>query len=102
MEKRKNIVDFRGPRMKTANWSPRKKFETFSDIRMKKLEKIMKSVRNLSNKKYYDYTETEKKIIMRKMGEWYQDMYRAWKTAGKKGKNQKKQSFWDSVNNGNS
>ena len=98
----KNIVQFRKDRQKTKDWHPRKKFKHFSGIRLLKLKNIMRSVRNLSNKRYYDYDDQEKKRIMRDMNAWYQEMYRAWKNAGKKrGKGTAaKKSYWD-LDNGN-
>lgn len=66
MEK-KNIVEFRGARLKTKNWSPEKKFREFASIRVPKLLKAMKNVKNLSTvynpktKIGYIYTEAEKK-----------------------------------------
>ena len=42
MEK-KNIVDFRGARQKTKNWSPEKKFREFSSIRVPKLLRALKT-----------------------------------------------------------
>ena len=98
----KNIVQFRKDRQKTKDWNPRKKFKHFSGIRLLKLKNIMRSVRNLSNKRYYDYDDQEKKRFMRDMSSWYQEMYRAWKNAGKmraKGTVAKK-SYWD-LDNGN-
>ena len=37
--------------------SPRRKFEIFSEVRLPKLLNAMRSVRNLSNKNYYEYTD---------------------------------------------
>jgi hypothetical protein len=101
MEMKKNIVDFRGPRRKTRLLSPKRKFEIFSEVRLPKLLNAMKSVRNLANKNYYEYTDEQKKKIIRDIQEGYQDMYRAWKNAGKKIKTNKKKSYWD-TDNGNS
>ena len=101
MEMKKNIVDFRGPRKKTKGLSPKRKFEIFSEIRLPKLLNAMKSVRNLANKKYYEYTDEQKRKIMKDTQEGYQEMYRAWKNAGKKIKTNKKRSYWN-TDNGNS
>ena len=100
METKKNIVDFRGPRRKTAKLSPDKKFELFAEIRMPKLLNAMRSVRNLSDKRYYQYSDEQKKIIIKDMEEGYREMIRAWKNAGKQKRNKKK-SYWDREN-GNS
>ena len=101
MEMKKNIVDFRGPRRKTKGLSPKRKFEIFSEVRLPKLLNAMRSVRNLSNKNYYEYTDEQKKKIMRDIQEGYQEMYRTWKNAGKKTNITKKKSYWD-LDNGNS
>ena len=61
MEMKKNIVDFRGPRRKTRLLSPKRKFEIFSEVRLPKLLNAMRSVRNLANKNYYEYTDEQKK-----------------------------------------
>ena len=49
-----------------------------------------------------DYDDKERKMIMRDMSAWYQEMYKAWKNAGKKrGKGSAtKKSYWD-MDNGN-
>ena len=101
MEMKKNIVDFRGPRKKTKGLSPKRKFEIFSEVRLPKLLNAMKSVRNLSNKNYYEYTDEQKRKIMRDIQVGYLDMYRTWKNAGKKIKTNKKRSYWN-TDNGNS
>ena len=101
MEMKKNIVDFRGPRRKTKGLSAKRKFEIFSEVRLPKLLNAMRSVRNLSNKNYYEYTEEQKKKILRDIQEAYQDMFRAWKNADKKSNSSKKKSYWD-IENGNS
>jgi len=95
---KKNIVDFRGPRRKTKNFSKKKKFEIFSEIRMPKLLNSMRSVRNLSNLDYYEYNDAEKKKIMKDFKEGYRDMLRAWDNASKKNKSKEKKSYWNSEN----
>ena len=95
VNEKKNIVDFRGPRKKTKNLSKRKKFEVFSEIRMPKLLNSMRSVRNLSNLDYYEYTDVEKKKIMKDFKEAYRDMSKAWGNAATKTKVNKKKSYWD-------
>ena len=95
---KKNIVDFRGPRKKTKNLSKRKKFEVFSEIRMPKLLNSMRSVRNLSNLDYYEYTDVEKKKIMKDFKEAYGDMSKAWENAAKKNKSKEKKTYWNIEN----
>ena len=79
MENKKNIVDFRGPRLKTKKLSKDKKFKLFSSIRMPKLLSAMNSVRNLANSDYYSYTPEEKRRIMRDYKEAYRAMNLAWR-----------------------
>ena len=100
MEK-KNIVEFRGARLKTKNWTPEKKFREFSAIRVPKLLRALKNVQNLSTvynpktKIGYSYSEDEKKKILKDVKEAYQSMVRAWNNAGKKIKENHKKTYWD-------
>ena len=96
METKKNIVEFR---RRTRGKSPSEKFRIFSEIRMPKVLNAMKSVSNLANKRYYKYTEEEKRQILRDLKSASRDMIRAWEDAGKP-KKIKKKSYWDR-NNGN-
>ena len=96
METKKNIVEFR---RRTRGKSPSEKFRIFSEIRMPKVLNAMKSVSNLANKRYYKYTEEEKRQILRDLKSASKDMIRAWEDAGKP-KKIKKKSYWDR-NNGN-
>ena len=98
IDEKKNIVDFRGPRRKTKNLSKRKKFEIFSEVRMPKLLNSMRSVKNLSNKDYYEYNDVEKRKIMKDFKEAYKEMLKAWENAGNKNKLNKKRSYWDQDN----
>ena len=96
METKKNIVEFR---RRTRGKSPSEKFRIFSEIRMPKVLNAMKSVGNLANKRYYKYTEDEKRQILRDLKSASRDMIRSWEDAGKP-KKIKKKSYWDR-NNGN-
>ena len=95
MENKKNIVDFRGRRLKTKNLAKDKKFKLFSSIRMPKLLSAMNSVRNLANSDYYSYTPEEKRKIMRDYKEAYKAMNSAWEKAGKEKKVSNKKSYWE-------
>ncbi len=97
MEMKKNIVKFRRP---TKDKSPSEKFRIFSDIRMPKVLNAMKSIGNLANKRYYKYTDDEKKQILTDLKSAYRDMMKAWDDAGKP-KKIKRKSYW-SRENGNS
>ena len=94
MELKKNIVEFR---RKTKGKSPAEKFRIFSEIRMPKVLNAMKSVGNLANKRYYKYTDNEKKQILSDLKSAYRDMVKAWADAGKP-KKIKKKSYWDRTN----
>ena len=96
METKKNKQEFR---RRTRGKSPSEKFRIFSEIRMPKVLNAMKSVGNLANKRYYKYTEEEKRQILRDLKSASRDMIRAWEDAGKP-KKIKKKSYWDR-NNGN-
>jgi|TARA_B110000008_G_C16566681_1_gene402584 hypothetical protein len=98
INEKKNIVDFRGPRRKTKNLSKRRKFEIFSEVRMPKLLNSMRSVKNLSNKDYYEYNDAEKRKIIKDFKEAYKEMLKAWENAGNKNKLNKKRSYWDQDN----
>ena len=98
INEKKNIVDFRGPRRKTKNLSKRQKFEIFSEVRMPKLLNSMRSVKNLSNKDYYEYNDAEKRKIIKDFKEAYKEMLKAWENAGNKNKLNKKRSYWDQDN----
>ena len=97
MEMKKNIVEFR---RKTKGKSPTEKFRIFSDIRMPKVLNAMKSVGNLANKRYYKYTDDEKKQILSDLRSAFRDMIKAWEDAGKP-KKIKRKSYWNREN-GNS
>lgn len=85
---------------KTADLSMRKKFIHFSGIRMKKLELIMKSVGNLANKRYYDYTNSEKEQIKKDIKKWFNDLMQQWNKDWKKkgANNAPKLGYWDEKN----
>ena len=62
-----------------------------------KVLNAMKSVGNLANKRYYKYTDNEKKQILSDLKSAYRDMVKAWADAGKP-KKIKKKSYWDRTN----
>lgn len=97
----KKIVEFRGPRQKTKNWSPDKKFREFAAIRVPKLLRALKNVQNLSTvynpktKIGYTYTSDQKRKILKDVKDAYQAMTKAWDNAGKKVREDQKKSYWD-------
>ena len=98
MENRKIIQLIRKPKTKTFKMSPGQKFEHFSNIRVYRLLRLMKSVGNLANKRYYQYTEKQKAEILRAVGREYRKMRESWTKAGKKRFTHKKKGFWNQVN----
>ena len=92
---KKNIHPFPGKRLKTKEKSPREKFQIFSAIRMPKLLRAMHSVRNLANKRYYKYEDSEKIRIMNDIRHAYKELMDAWKNAGKNNNNNNKKNYWD-------
>ena len=88
-------------KFKTSKLNSREKFMHFSNIRLKKLEYLMKSVGNLANTRYYDYTFEEKTHIKRDLKKWYTDMMTMWnKDWNKKSvvKSKEKLGYWDDKN----
>ena len=98
---KKNTIPFPVSRRKTKNLSKKEKFNIFSETRMPKLLRAMKSVGNLANKRYYDYSSWQRTEIMKDMREAYNEMMGAWKSAGKKKKNSSKKSYWAQKNGNN-
>ncbi len=74
MKIRKNVHLFPSTRRKTRHLSRRRKFEIFSETRLPKLLKVMKSVGNLSNQRYYEYKDWEKIKIMKDFRDEIDDM----------------------------
>ena len=99
---KKNTIPFPSSRRKTRHLSKRRKFELYSETRLPKLLRAMKSVSNLANKRYYEYKDWEKTKIMRDVREAYSEMHGSWKSAGKKNTNRnRKKSYWEPENGNN-
>tara|TARA_Y100000310_G_C20174796_1_gene575326 strand:- start:252 stop:590 length:339 start_codon:yes stop_codon:yes gene_type:complete len=99
-----NIVDFRGPRQKTKGWSPEKKFTEFARIRVPKLLRAMKSVKNLATvynpktKIGYISTKNQRKKIAKDIRAGWRELNSAWENAGRKTKTNntnKKEDYWE-------
>lgn len=82
---------------KTSKLSPGEKFYYFSGIRVKKLLALMKSVGNLANKRYYDYTPEQKNQILKAIKSSYNDMVRQWEKKTKPANYGVKKTFWDDI-----
>ncbi len=98
MESRKIIQLIRRAKTKTSKMNPGQKFEHFSNIRVYRLLRLMKSVGNLANKRYYEYTEKQKAEILKAVGKEYRKMKESWIRAGEKRFTHKKKGFWDQIN----
>jgi hypothetical protein len=84
---------------KTSKLTPKEKFFHFSGIRVKKLLRLMKSVGNLSNTRYYEYTPTQKNQILKAIRSGYSEMIRQWEKKPKIATADVKKTFWDDINN---
>ncbi len=79
-----NIVSFRGPRQKTKNWPPDKKFSEFGKIRIPKLLRAMKSVKNLATiynpetKIGYEYTDKQRDRLLKEIKRGWRELTYAW------------------------
>ena len=100
----KKLSDYRKDPKKTKYWTPEKKFYEFGKIRIPKLLKAMKSVKNLatvynpSTQIGYTYTPEQRKKVMRDIKEGWRECIGAWENAGKKIKNvkkNKKEDYWE-------
>jgi predicted RNA-binding protein with EMAP domain len=108
-ENKTNIVDFRTSRKKTKKWSPEKKFTEFGKIRVPKLLRAMKSVKNLAtvyNSKTeigYKYTDKQKTQLLKEIKKGWKELKYAWENSitieeelkGKKIIKAKKKPEWD-------
>lgn len=82
-------------KIKTNN--RKKKFEKLSNIRVANLLDNFRLVGNLANKRYYDYSEEQKRMILKAISQEYMSMKAAWEKAGKKKELSKKRGFWDRI-----
>ncbi len=102
MENRKIILIPRKTKQKTRHLSPKEKFEHFSNIRVQKLRDCIRQVSNLSNKRYYSYTEDQKKTILKVLRSDFNEMLRKWDRPLRALANlKKKKGFWDSIKENN-
>ena len=95
-----NYLFKRAPKKKTSKLSPKEKFYHFSGIRVKKLLALMRSVGNLSNTRYYEYTPEQKSQILKAIKYSYNDMIRQWEKKPRTNNVGAKKTFWDEVNTG--
>ena len=107
-----NIVSFRGPRKKTKKWPPDMKFSEFGKVRIPKLLRAMKSVKNLATiynpetKIGYVYTDKQRDQLLKEIRKGWRELSHAWANSetvedrkkGKKStkfKNDSKDSEWN-------
>ena len=78
-----NIVSFRGPRKKTKKWHPGMKFYEFGKVRIPKLLRAMKSVKNLATvynpdtKIGYEYTNLQRDKLLREIRKGWRELTHA-------------------------
>lgn len=94
----KKIMPFRKPKRKTTGFTPEEKFYHYSGIRVKKLLRLMKSVGNLSDTRYYSYTPNQKSVILKAIKASYTDMIKKWEKKPRNISPSQRKNFWDDVN----
>lgn len=97
MDNRKVITIARKTKQKTRHLSPKEKFDHFSNIRVQKLRDCIRQVSNLSNKRYYSYTEDQKKTILKILRSDFNEMIKKWDKPQRTQNTLKKKGFWDSI-----
>jgi hypothetical protein len=80
----KKITPFRKPKRKTTGFTPE--------------EKLMKSVGNLSDTRYYSYTPNQKSVILKAIKASYTDMIKKWEKKPRNISPSQRKNFWDDVN----
>ena len=75
--------------------NPGQKFEHFSNIRVYRLLRLMKSVGNLANKRYYEYTDGEKKELVKDLNKAFSEMKASWTKSATGEKKEKRLSYWE-------
>lgn len=97
MDNKKVITIARKTKQRTRHFSPKEKFDHFSNIRVQKLRDCIRQVSNLSNKRYYSYTEDQKKTILKILRSDFNEMIKKWDKPQRTQKTFKKKGFWDSI-----
>ncbi len=77
--------------------SPADKFSRLSNIRVANLLDNLRLVGNLANKRFYEYSPSQKEEILKAIRKEYKLMNAAWDKAGNKVEPVKKKGFWDRV-----
>jgi len=72
------------------------KFKKLSGLRVQRLIDTYKQIGNLSNKRYYKYSDAEKKFMLRQINEAHRELIRKWNDpAGNKPNPKRKKNFWE-------
>ena len=82
-------------RKQTKHLSNRDKFLHFSSIRVPKVIRAMRQVKNLSNKRYYEYTDGEKKELIKDLNKAFSEMKASWTKSATGEKKEKRLSYWE-------
>ena len=82
-------------RKQTKHLSNRDKFLHFSSIRVPKAIRPMRQVKNLSNKIYYEYTDGEKKELIKDLNKAFSEMKASWTKSATGEKKEKRLSYWE-------
>ena len=104
MSNKIKIVDFRKNRQKTKGWAPEKKFTEFGRVRVPKLLRAMKAVKNLSTpynsetKVGYRWTQDQRRKLIKDIKKGWSELIKAWENSEeklKKQENSNKNNYWD-------
>ena len=82
-------------RKQTKHLSNRDKFLHFSGIRVPKAIRALRQVKNLYNKRYYEYTDGEKKELVKDLNKAFFEMKASWTKSAVGEKKEKKLSYWE-------
>ena len=104
MNNKIKLVDFRKNRQKTKGWAPEKKFTEFGKVRVPKLLRAMKAVKNLSTpynsetEVGYRWTQKQRKKLMKDIRKGWSELIKAWENSEeklKKQENSNENNYWD-------
>jgi|TARA_B100001964_G_scaffold32216_1_gene33793 hypothetical protein len=82
-------------RKQTKHLNNRDKFLHFSGIRVPKAIRSLRQVKNLSNKRYYEYTDGEKKELIKDLNKAFSEMKASWTKSATGEKKEKRLSYWE-------
>ena len=82
-------------RKQTKHLSNRDKFLHFSGIRVPKAIRSLRQIKNLSNKRYYEYTDGEKRELLKDLNKAFSEMKASWTKSATGEKKEKRLSYWE-------